>query len=338
MLGFLARRFFQTLLSLALISLVVFVMLHAIGDPVAYLLPRTASARDRENLRRELGLDRPMLIQYGLFLRRAARGDFGHSYYQGRPVMELIAERAPATIELASLALLISVALGVPLGVFCGARPRHPCARVVLGGSMIGISLPTFWLGLILMMYLAVDRGWMPGPLAAATAWAPTSGRGETRTLLSVRWSFLTRDGLAHMILPATTLALHHVALLIRLVRSEMFETLGQPFIRVKRSYGLPERSVIGRHAMRNTLIPIVTVTGVEFGQLLAFSVVTETIFQWPGLGKLLIDSIFVDRPLVLAYLMLTGVVFLAINFAVDLTYALIDPRIRLAGDTRALS
>lgn len=318
MFRFLLRRIFQSVLSLALISLFVFAIMYGIGDPVAYLLPQTASQRDRAALRHDLGLDQPLYRQYGTFISRLARGDFGYSYYSGRPVITLLAERAPATIELSTVALLFSLAAGIPLGILCGARPNHWLARLALGGSILGISVPTFWLGLALMMYFGVYLGWLP-----------TDGRGETREVGGVPWSFLTLDGWRHLILPGITLALYHIAMLLRLVRSEMIETLRLPFIRVARSHGLPESSIIGRHAMRNTLIPIVTVVGVQFGQLLAFSVVTETIFQWPGLGKLLIDSVQVDRPLVVAYLMLTGGVFLTINLLVDLTYALIDPRIR---------
>ncbi|MBI3735922.1 ABC transporter permease [Candidatus Sumerlaeota bacterium] len=320
MLQFLLRRFLQSLLSLFLISLIVFVMMFAVGDPLASLLPPTATQKDREILREELGLNRPILVQYAMFMGRAARGDFGISYYKGQPVLNLILERAPATLELATVSMLIALLIGVPLGILAGARPHSWGARASMWGSMIGISLPTFWLGLLLMMYFGVKLEWLP-PM----------GRGQTREIFSIRWSVLTADGWAHLILPGVTLALHHLAMLLRLVRSQMLDTLQLPFIRVARSKGVPERSVIGHHALRNTLIPIVTVTGVEFGQLLAFSVVTETIFQWPGLGKLLIESIYVDRPLVIGYIIMTGIVFLGINFFVDLLYALLDPRIRLS-------
>lgn len=317
---FLLRRFFQSCLSLLLISLIVFTMMYAVGDPVSALLPPTATPKDREILREELGLNNPLPVQYAMFMGRAVRGDLGISYYQGRPVMELILERAPATIELALVALVLSLVIGVPLGVIAGARPNSFVAKSVMWISMIGISLPTFWLGLLLMMYVGVKMEWLP-PM----------GRGVGREVLGVEWTILTLDGWRHLLLPALTLALHHVALILRLMRSEMLDVLRQPFIRVARARGLSEPAIIGNHAFRNTLIPLVTVTGMEFGQLLAFSVVTETIFQWPGLGKLLIESIHVDRPLVVGYLMMTGVVFLAINFAVDVAYAFIDPRIRLS-------
>lgn len=320
MLSFLLQRFTQSIGTLVAISLLVFVMMFCIGDPVATLLPPTASVQQRVELREALGLDQPLAIQYGRFIGRLARGDLGTSYYAGRPVSEMLAERAPATLELALVAMLIAVGLGVPLGMIAGARPQSWFSRVAMGGSLFGISVPTFWLGLMLIMIFAVMLGWLP-----------TDGRGRTVSVLGMECSLLTADGWRHLALPAVTLALHHLAMLMRLVRSEMAETLRRPFIRACRARGISEASVVGCHALRNTLIPVLTVVGLQFGGLLAFSVVTETIFQWPGLGKLLIDSIQVDRPLVVAYLLLTGVLFLGINFLVDVAYAFIDPRIRLA-------
>lgn len=318
MLTFLLRRLFQSLIALFAISVLVFIMMFRVSDPVTMLLPQNASREQREELRRTLGLDRPLAVQYVRYMGQLLRGNLGHSYYSGQPVATLLAEHAPATFELATAAMLISVLVGVPLGMLAGARPRSWTARLSMGGSLFGISIPTFWLGLILMMIFGVWLGWLP-----------SSGRGQTVSVLGVELSFPTLDGLRHLILPALTLSLYNLAMIMRLVRSEMAETLRKPFIRVCRARGLSEAAIVGRHAMRNTLIPVVTVIGLQFGGLLAFSVVTETIFQWPGLGKLLIDSIQADRPLVVAYLILTGVVFLGINFAVDLTYALIDPRIR---------
>ncbi len=319
MIIFLLRRLFASVITLLAISLLVFFMIFRLDDPVVTLLPQNASAQQREVLRRELGLDQPLPVQYARYMKRIVQGDLGTSYYTGRPVREMLAERAAATIELSLTALLLSVLLGVPLGMIAGVKPRSWLARLAMGTSLLGISLPTFWLGLVLMMIFGV---WLQ--------WLPPNGRGETASALGMEWSCLTADGWRYLILPAFTLALHHMAMLMRLVRSEMAETLHKPFIRACRARGLSEASVVGRHAFRNTLIPVVTVVGLQFGGLLAFSVVTETIFRWPGLGKLLMDSIQVDRPLVVSYLLLTGVVFLAINFIVDLTYALIDPRIRL--------
>lgn len=318
MIVFLLQRLLQAALTLFAISLLVFMILFSVGDPVTMLLPQTASQSQKAELRRALGLDKPLPVQYVRYMGRVLHGDFGHSYYTGQPVATLLAERAPATLELATAALLISIALGVPLGMLAGARPRNWLGRFAMGGSLFGISVPTFWLGLMLMMVFGVWLGWLP-----------SNQRGETVSILGVEWSFLTLDGLRHLLLPAVTLALYHVAMIMRLVRSEMAETLGRPFIRVLRAKGVSETAVIGKHALRNTLIPVVTVIGLQFGGLLAFSVVTEWVFQWPGLGRLLLDSLQTDRPVVVAYLLLTGVVFLAINFLVDLTYAFIDPRIR---------
>jgi peptide/nickel transport system permease protein len=318
MLSFLFQRFLQALIALFAISVLVFAMMYCVGDPVATLLPQNASQAQRQELRQALGLDRPLAVQYGRYVGRLLHGDLGHSYYTGQPVTTLLAERLPATLELATAALLLSVFVGVPLGMLAGARPRNWLGRAAMGGSLFGISIPTFWLGLILMMVFGVWLGWLP-----------SNQRGETVHALGADWSFLTLDGLRHLVLPAVTLGLYHMAMIMRLVRSEMAETLRRPFIRVCRARGLSEAAVIGRHALRNTLIPVVTVIGLQFGGLLAFSVVTEWIFQWPGLGNLLIHSIHADRPLVVAYLLMTGLVFLGINFLVDLTYALIDPRIR---------
>lgn len=322
MLHFVIRRLAEAAMVLAAISLLVFVMLFCIGDPITTLLPRQASEAQRAELRSELGLDRPLAVQYVRYMGRVMRGDFGRSYYTGRPIADELAERIPATLELALAALLIAALVGVPMGVLAGARPRHPLGRAAMGGSLFGISVPSFWLGLLLIMLFGV---WLD--------WLPTQGRGRTVTIGGHRWSFLTLDGLRHLILPAVTLGSYHAAMLMRLARSEMADTLARPFIRVARARGLSETAIIGHHALRNTLIPVVTVLGLQLGGLLAFSVVTETVFQWPGLGKLLMDRIDTDRPLVVAYLLLTGAIFIAINTAVDLLYAVIDPRIRQGGN-----
>ena len=319
MVAFLARRLVQAAVVLLAISLLVFLMLYCVGDPLATLLPRGASETQRAELRRELGLDGPLTLQYVRYLARLLRGDLGRSYYTGRSIAEELLERAPATLELSLTALLLTAAAGIPLGMLAGARPRHPLSRAALGGSLLGISIPGFWLGLILIMTFGVWLGWLPA-----------AGRGATRRLLGADWSVLTLNGWRHLLLPALTLAAGPMAMVLRLTRSEMAETLSRPFIRVARARGLSETAVIGRHALRNTLIPVVTVLGLQLGGLLAFSVVTETIFQWPGLGKLLIDRIDVDRPLVVAYLLMTGVVFVMINAIVDMICSIIDPRIGL--------
>jgi peptide/nickel transport system permease protein len=316
---FLIHRLVQAAVVLLAISLLVFVMLFCVGDPLATLLPRNATDAQRYALRAELGLDGSLPSQYTRYVARLARGDLGRSYYTGRPIAEELAERAPATVELAAVALVLAAVVGLPLGVLAAARPRHPVSRLALGGSLLGISLPSFWLGLILIMVFGV---WL--------RWLPTHGRGDTVRFLDIEWSLLTADGRRHLFLPALTLAAYHLALLMRLARSEAADVLARPFIRVARARGVGEGAIVGRHVLRNMLIPVVTVLGLQLGGLLAFSVVTETVFQWPGLGKLLIERIDTDRPLVVAYLLMTGVVFILINTAVDLTYALIDPRIRL--------
>jgi peptide/nickel transport system permease protein len=320
MLSFLLRRLAQAAAVLLAISLLVFVMLYRVGDPLATLLPRNATEAQRAQLRSELGLDGPLVVQYVRYLDRLRRGDLGRSYYTGRSIADELLDRAPATIELATIALLIAASVGIPLGVLAAARPRHLLSRLALGGSLVGISIPTFWLGLILMMVFGVWLGWLP-----------VGRRGATVHLLGADWSVLTLDGWRHLLLPACTLAAYPLAVLMRLARSEMADVLARPFIRVARARGLSEVAVIGRHALRNALIPLVTVLGLQLGGLLAFSVVTETVFQWPGLGKLLIDRVDVDRPLVVAYLLMTGVVFIAINTTVDVLYAWIDPRIRFS-------
>jgi peptide/nickel transport system permease protein len=324
MAGFLCRRLGQALLVLWAISALVFVMLYRVGDPLATLLPPEATEAQRSAMRRELGLDGSLGAQYARYMARLLRGDLGRSYYSGRPIAEELAERAPATLELATAALLLAALTGIPLGAWAGARPRSAASRLAMGASLAGVSIPSFWLGLILMMTFGVWLGWLP-----------VSGRGATIHALGANWSFPTLDGLRHLILPAATLAAYPMAMLLRLTRAEMAKTLASPFIRVARARGLSEAAVIGRHAMRNALAPLVTVLGLQLGGLLAFSVVTETIFQWPGLGKLLIDRIAVDRPLVVAYLLLAGAVFILLNAVVDLLYALIDPRIRLGSDEK---
>lgn len=324
MFAYIFRRLVQSFVALWAISVLVFAMMFAIGNPVETLLPPSATDRQKAELRQQLHLDDPMAVQYAAYVGRLLRGDLGRSYYTGRPVAQMLAERGPATIELAMMAMLFAVGVGVPLGILSGAKPRGAVSKLSMGGSLLAISMPSFWLGLLLMMIFGV---WL--------RWLPPQGRGQTIDVFGAGWSFLTIDGLRHLILPALTLGLYHLAMLIRLTRGEMARTLQMPFIRVCRARGLSEAAVIGKHALRNTLIPVVTVVGLQFGGLLAFSVVTETIFGWPGLGKLLIDSIHVDRPLVFAYLLVAGAVFLGINLLVDLTYSLIDPRIRLAAGTR---
>ena len=324
MLHYLLRRLLQFALTLIAISFLVFAAMFVIGDPVATLLPPTATTRARAELSATLGLDQPLITQYARWLGRLARGDMGTSYYSGEPVARELARRAPATFELAGVSLLLTVLVGIPLGILAAARRRNWLARVAMKLSLLGISLPSFWLGLCLLMLFGVALNWLP-----------SAGRGPTRELFGTRWSFLSLEGLRHLILPAATLAAYNIALVMRLTRSEMRRVLRQPFIAAARARGLGEGSIVCRHALRNALVPIVTILGMQLGEMLAFSVVTETVFQWPGLGKLLIDRIYVDRPLVVAYLTAACVIYLALNFLIDLSYAAIDPRIRHAEERR---
>ena len=322
MLSYLLRRLAQSIAVIFVMSLLVFAGIYAIGDPVALLISPNADQAEVARMTASLGLDQPLWQQYAAFLRQAAAGDLGRSFAFNTPAMLLILERMPATLELAVTALVIAIALGIPLGLWAGLRPDSVAGRTIMAGSILGFSLPTFWVGLMFIMLFSVHLGWLPA-----------SGRGATTELLGIQVSLLTRDGLAHLLLPALNLALFKLALVIRLVRAGTREAMLLDYVKVARAKGLPEWRIVGKHVLRNILIPVVTVLGLEFGSLIAFSVVTESIFAWPGMGKLLIDSInALDRPVVVAYLCLTVALFVFINLVVDLLYALLDPRVRLAG------
>ena len=267
-----------------------------------------------------LGLDRPFIVQYGVFLANAARGDMGRSFVFNQPTIPLILQRMPATLELAFFALFLSVFIGIPLGMLSGYYANTAFDRSIMVGSILGFSVPTFWMGMMLIMIFAVFLGWLP-----------STGRGETGQILGVATSLATWDGIRHLILPAISLSLFKTSLVIRLTRSGMRETLPMDFVKFARAKGLKKNRIIFVHVLKNILIPIVTVVGMELGSLIAFGVVTETIFAWPGMGKLLIDSIYrLDRPVVVAWLMIVVMLFIVINLLVDLSYSLIDPRIRL--------
>ncbi|MFN7751915.1 MAG: ABC transporter permease [Pseudomonadota bacterium] len=322
MTGVLLRRLLQSVLVLFAMSLLVFVGVYAIGNPVDILVNPNADQQDIARAIAELGLDRPLHEQYLRFLAGALSGDLGRSFATGAPAMELILERMPATLELACVSMLIAVVLGIPLGLLAGLRPKSRAARAIMAGSIVGFSLPTFWVGLMLIMVFSVWLGWLP----------PT-GRGDTVPLLGIEVSFLTPDGLAHLALPAINLALFNLALLVRLVRAGTREALAQDYVRYARAKGLPESRVIGVHVLKNIMVPVVTVAGLELGSVIAFAVVTETLFAWPGMGKLLIDSINqLDRPVIVAYVLLVVLMFVLINLAVDLVYSLLDPRVRRGG------
>jgi peptide/nickel transport system permease protein len=314
------RRLLQSLLVLLVMSLLVFAGVYAIGDPVAIFVSPQADQAEIARTTAALGLDRPLAEQYWVFLRQAASGDLGRSFAFNVPAIQLILERMPATLELAVTAMLISIVLGIPLGLWAGLKPDSIAGKTIMTGSILGFSLPTFWVGLLLIMLFSVWLGWLPA-----------SGRGATVELLGVPVSFLSRDGLAHLLLPAATLALSKLALIIRLTRAGTREALLQDYVRYARAKGLTESRVVLVHVLKNILIPIVTVIGLEFGSVVAFAIVTESVFAWPGMGKLLIDSInMLDRPVIVAYLCIIVTLFIFINLAVDVLYTLLDPRVRL--------
>jgi len=320
MTSWLLRRLIQALFVVLAMTVIVFLGVNVIGNPVDILISPQADQAERARAIIALGLDRPVWEQYATFLWNAVQGDLGKSFVFNEPALRLIASRMPATIELAVTAVLLSIVLGIPLGLYAGLRPHSTGGRLIMAGSIFGFSLPSFWVGLMLIMVFAVQLGWLP-----------STGRGQTETLFGVPWSFLTRDGLAHMAMPATNLALGNIALVLRLTRAGVRETLPMDYIKFARAKGLSPARVLAVHVMKNILIPIVTVIGLEFGSIIAFAVVTESVFAWPGMGKLIIDSINVlDRPVIVAYLMMIVFLFIAINLIVDLLYTVLDPRVRL--------
>jgi len=324
MLIFLIRRLLQSVLVLLVMSLLVFAGVYAIGNPVDILISPDANQAERARIVAAFGLDQPLWRQYLLFLQNAAGGNLGRSFAFSTPALALILERFPATMELAVAAMLLSVGLGIPLGLLAGLKPRSLAGKTIMTVSVLGFSLPTFWVGLMLIMVFAVKLGWLP-----------SSGRGETVDVFGVPLSFLTWDGLRHLLLPSLNLALFNIALVIRLTRAGAQEALQQDYVRFARAKGLSNGRIIGVHVLKNILIPIVTVLALQFGSLIAFAIVTETVFAWPGMGKLIIDSIRVlDRPVIVAYLMLIVTLFIVINLVVDVLYSLLDPRVRL-GDSR---
>ncbi|SEN53224.1 peptide/nickel transport system permease protein [Palleronia salina] len=319
MLAFVLRRVFQSIIVLLVVGLVAFSMFTFVGDPIDNMLGQERTQADIERLRQQLGLDQPFVVQYWNFLQNAAQGNFGVSYRQGRPVSEILLERAPATLELAAVSALFAMALGIGLGVFTAIRRDGVASNLIMSISLIGVSLPTFLIGILLIWVFAVELSWLP-----------SFGRGEVVQVGGWSTGFLTSSGLKALILPAITLGLYQMTLIMRLVRSEMLEVLRQDYIRFARARGLRERAVNFRHALKNTLVPVITVTGLQLGAIIAFAIITETVFQWPGVGLLFINAIqFVDIPVMAAYLMLISVMFVGINLIVDLLYFAIDPRLR---------
>lgn len=320
MLAFLIRRLFQSVVVLLVVGAVSFGMFRFIGDPVNNMLGQERTQADIEELRDRLGLDRSVFVQYAVFLRNAVQGDFGVSYRQGRPVADIIAERAPATLELAAVSGIMALLFGISLGVITAIRRNSWVSSTVMTLSLVGVSLPTFLIGILLIYVFSVQLDWLP-----------SFGRGETVRLGGWTTGFLTQSGLVALILPAITLGLYQMTLIMRIVRSEMLEVLRQDYIRFARARGLRERSINFRHALKNTLVPVITVTGLQMGSIIAFSIITETVFQWPGMGLLFINAVqFVDIPVMAAYLMLISVLFVSINLVVDLLYFAIDPRLRI--------
>jgi peptide/nickel transport system permease protein len=317
--AFLLRRLAQAAGVLLAMSVLVFASVYAIGNPVDILISPQASQADRLAAIHALGLDRPLGAQYWSFLVHALQGDLGNSFMYNAPAIRLVLERMPATLELAVSAALIAVAVAIPLGLWAGTRPRALSSRVIMAGSLLGLSMPTFWVAVVLIMVFSVHLGWLP-----------SGGRGPTIAVLGLQLSAFSAAGLRHLMLPALTLGLFKLSLLLRLTRAGTREALAQDYVRYARAKGLAERRIVGVHVLKNILPPVVTVAGIEFGSLIAFSIVTESIFAWPGMGKLLIDAIAVlDRPLIVAYLIVAVAVFTLINLVVDLLYFLLDPRVR---------
>jgi len=300
-------------------SLAVFLGVFAIGDPLSLLVNPTLNQAEIAVVAERLGLDMPLWRQYLHFLANLMRGDLGNSFVSNTPAIGLILERMPATLELAVTAVLVGLVVGIPLGLWAGYRPEHWTSKTIMTGSILGFSLPTFWVGLMLIMVFAIELGWLD-----------SGGRGETRDWLGMKLSIFTLDGWSHLLLPAANLALFKISLVIRLTRAGVREALAQDYVRFARAKGLTMRRILVVHVLPNILIPVVTVTGMELSSTIAYAVVTETIFSWPGMGKLVIDSIFaLDRPVIVAYLMIMACLFVAINLLVDLGYLVLDPRLR---------
>lgn len=316
---YLAKRLLQGVVVLVLVSMVCFAMFRFTGDPVVMLAGKDATYQEREQIRVAYGLDRPVYEQYYSFLKGAMQGDFGKSYVSQIDALDTILERFPATFELAFTAMCISFVLGVGLGVVVSIRPNGIVSRMIMAGSLFGISMPTFLIGILLVMFFSVYLNILP-----------SFGRGDTVQIGFWRTGFLTLSGWQHILLPAFTLSGYQLAVLIRLTRAGMRETMSEEYIKTAWAKGLSPAKVILKHALRNVMIPVVTIAGLSFGELIAFSIVTETIFQWPGMGNLLLTSIFeTDQPIIVTYIMLAAFIILSINILVDLLYALLNPRIR---------
>ena len=320
MLAFVLRRLGQAILVMLAVGLIAFSLFRFVGDPVVFMLGQDTTDEQRARITRDLGLDRPFYVQYVNFLGNAVRGEFGLSLRQVQPVSRLIVERLPATLELSLVAAAFALVAGIPMGVYTALRPKSALSQLLLALSLAGVSLPTFLIGILLILVFSVQLGWLP-----------SFGRGDT---VAIGWwttGLLTASGLKALILPSITLGLFQMTLIQRLVRSEMLEVLRTDYIRFARARGLTDRAVHFGHALRNTLVPVITITGLQLGAIIAFAIITETVFQWPGMGLLFIQAVtFADIPVMAAYLCLIGLFFVIINLAVDLLYYAVDPRLRL--------
>jgi peptide/nickel transport system permease protein len=318
--AFVLRRLLQAVLVMLIVALVAFVLFAYMGDPVTIMLGQDATAADRVRLSAELGLDQPVLVQFARFVASAASGEFGISYRLGRPVATLIAERLPATLELSVLAAAFALLVGIPMGIYTALRKDFWLSRVFMIAALIGVSLPTFLIGILLIMVFSVWLGWLP-----------SFGRGDTVALGWWNTGLLTASGLKALILPTITLGLFQMTLIMRLVRSEMLEVLRTDYIKFARARGLTNRAIHFGHALKNTLVPVITITGLQLGSIIAFAIITETVFQWPGMGLLFIQAVnYADFPVMAAYLCLIALFFVVINLIVDLLYYTVDPRLRV--------
>ncbi|MCD7058807.1 ABC transporter permease [Pelagibacterium xiamenense] len=325
MLAFILRRLGQSVLVMLVVALIAFIMFRYVGDPIASMVGQEASSADREALRQQLGLNDPFYEQFFRFITNALQGQFGISYRLQQPVTELILSRLPATIELAFTSALLALVFGVGFGVFAALRPKTISTAAIMTGSLIGVSLPTFLIGIALIYVFAVELQWLP-----------SFGRGQTVQIGWWRTGLLTESGLRSLILPAITLSLFQMTLIMRLVRAEMLEVLRTDYIKFAKARGLSSRAINFGHALKNTLVPVITITGLQLGSVIAFAIITETVFQWPGVGSLFINSVaVVDVPVMAAYLMFIAFVFVVINLTVDILYYVVDPRLRVSGPAR---
>ncbi|CAB3730525.1 Dipeptide transport system permease protein DppB [Achromobacter deleyi] len=320
MLSFIAQRLIQSVLVMLTVALIAFSMFRYVGDPIASMVGQDTTPEQRVQLREQLGLNDPFVVQYAHFVANAVRGDFGISYRHRRPVSELLEERMPATLELSFVSAVMALALGIPMGIYTALKRHGVLSKAFMAISLAGISLPTFLIGILLILFFGVQLRWLP-----------SFGRGDVVGLGWWTTGFLTKSGLLALIMPAITLALFQMTLIMRLVRAEMLEVLRADFIKFARARGLPERLINFRHALKNTMVPVITITGLQLGSIIAFAIITETVFQWPGMGLLFIQAIsMVDIPVMAAYLVLIAFMFVVINLVVDLLYFAVDPRLRV--------